>query len=261
VTPAATAGPDRYGDAVRARRRELRERRALLAPGHRAALRDALLLARSGARTAAAAELAALRREADAHLAGPRPRALVALLPVAAAAVADRAQGSWAHGARAAVRRTAADRGLRLPARWPAVPPLPAARPAPPAPDRPGPVAVLADAGVWRTAALPLVVASLAVAVGATAAGPALLLPAAGAGAGVLVVAVRHRRAATDRARLRRWCGELLDAVAADLDAGLAHAATALAAGAGADLDAAVGRHRAALDAELVLLTTGAGGG
>jgi hypothetical protein len=114
---------------------------------------------------------------------------------------------------------------------------------------------------VWRTAALPLVVASLAVAVGATAAGPALLLPAAGAGAGVLVVAVRHRRAVLDRARLRRWCDDLLDAVAADLDAGLAHAATALAAGAGADLDAAVGRHRAALDAELVLLTTGAGGG
>ena len=108
MTPAPA--PDRYGDAVRARRRELRERRALLVPGHRAALRDALLLTRSAVRAAAAAELAALRREADAHLAGPRPRPLAALLPAAVAAVLHRAQAAWSHGGRAAVRRTAAGR-------------------------------------------------------------------------------------------------------------------------------------------------------
>jgi hypothetical protein len=76
----------------------------------------------------------------------------------------------------------------------------------------------------------------------------------------VLVVAGRHRRAAVDRERLRRWCHGVLDAAAADLDARTAHAAAALAAGAGADLDSAVQRHRADLDAELTLLTTGAGG-
>ncbi|CAA9390711.1 MAG: hypothetical protein AVDCRST_MAG66-880, partial [uncultured Pseudonocardia sp.] len=65
-------------------------------------------------------------------------------------------------------------------------------------------------------------------------------------------------RAAVDRARLHRWCHELLDAAAVDLDARTAHAATGLAATAGADLDAAVQRHRADLDAELTLLTTGA---
>jgi hypothetical protein len=258
VTPVPAPAPDRYGDAVRARRRELRERRALLVPGHRAALRDALLLARSGARTAAAAELAALRREADAHLAGPRHRALGALLPAAVAVVEHRVQEVWAHEARAAVRRTAADRGIRLPARWPEAPRPPSARATAPAPDRPRSAATLADPGVWRTAVFPLAVASLAVAVGATTAGPALLLPAAGAGVGVLVVAVRHRRAVLDRTRLRRWCDELLDAAATDLDAATAHAATALAATAGAELDTAVERHRAALEAELTLLTVGA---
>src|SRR5690349_15460978 len=48
------ARPDRYADAVRSRRAELRETRALLLGGHRAELRSCL----AGCRVSASAELA-----------------------------------------------------------------------------------------------------------------------------------------------------------------------------------------------------------
>jgi hypothetical protein len=89
--------------------------------------------------------------------------------------------------------------------------------------------------------------------------GPALLLPAVGAAVLVLVAVVHLRRAALDRGRVARWSGDLLDAVGGALDTGAARAAAGLAARAGAELDAALDRHREALDAELALITTGAG--
>lgn len=254
----AAAPPDRYAEAVLARRRELRARRAQAGPGHRAALRDALTHARADAATTAGSLLAALRREAAEHLAGPAPRALVALLPPAEREVEAEVHRCWERAAGAAVRRTAADHGLRVPAGWPEVAaPPPADLPGPP--PRPGAGAALADPGVWRVAALPLVLAPPAVALGWVHGGPALLLPAVGAAVLVLVAVVRRRRAALDRARVARWADELLDAAGGALDTGAARAAAGLAARAGAELDAALDRHRAALDAELALITTGAG--
>lgn len=249
--------PDRYAAAVADRRRELRDLRARAGDGHRSALRDALAVARTETATAAAAVLGALRREAGAHLAGAAPRALVALLPPAARAAQDAVHREWVRHARAAVRRTAAERGLRVPAGWP-VPAPPAPADLPPAPPRARLAWTLAEPVVWRAAALPLVVAAPAVALGWAHTGPPLLLPVAGAAVLVLVAVVRRRRAAAERDRLARWVDDVLAAARSGLDTG--PAATVLAADAAAHLDALLARHRAALDAELDLLTTGAPG-
>ncbi len=244
--------PDRYVQAVLARRAELRELRGRAAGGHRTALRDALACAMAETAAAADAARAELRREAAAHVAGPAPRALVTLLPAAVHAVEEHVRERWTGAAGAAVRRTAAERGLRVPAGWPSVPPLPpTVLPAPP--PRAGPGVALADPTVWRFAALPLVLVPSVVALGWATAGPGLLFPVAGAALLALVGLVRWRRAAAERARMRRWVDEVLAAARCDT----ARAATVLAAAAGSHLDVALDRHRSALEFELTLLTTG----
>lgn len=249
------AAPNRYVDAVHARRRELREQRGLLTGGHRAGLRDALLLARAAAGAEAADALADLRREIDGHLRGPAGTGLHAEVAAAAQAVGDAAHRRWSGQARGAARRVAADRGLPLPPRWPALPPAPPPTAAPPPPHPVGLVDVLADAGAWRLAVLPLAVAPLT-----GLAGPAVLLPAVGAGVLVLWTVVRARRAAAERARLRTWCADLLTDTRARIDAELARRTTALVINAGTHLDTALARRRAALDAELAVLAPQAPG-
>lgn len=232
--------PDRFGDAVRARRRELQEQRALLRGSARTALRDALAAARTATLADAAADLADLRREIDGH-----PPAAVG---AAARAVEVAAHARWAERAVAAERGTAADRGVVLPV--PPDEPGPDRVADPPVPRRTGPGTALAEAGVWRLAGLPLVVAPLS-----GFAGPAVLLPALGAAVLVLLAVVRSRRAATDRARLHRWSTELLAATHARIDAELTRRAAARAAAAGARLDAALTERRAAVESEIALLT------
>jgi hypothetical protein len=232
--------PDRFGDAVRSRRRELRDRRALLHGSARTALRDALAAARAATLADVAADLADLRRQIDGH-----PAAAVG---AAARAVEEAAHARWAERAVAAERGTAADRGVAVPV--PPDDPLPARVADPRPPTRTGPGAALADPGVWRLAGLPLVVASLC-----GFAGPAVLLPALGTAVLLLVVVVRFRRAATDRARLLRWSTDLLADTHSRIDAELARRAVVRAAAAGARLDAALTERRKAVESEIALLT------
>ncbi|GEC21486.1 hypothetical protein PHY01_37690 [Pseudonocardia hydrocarbonoxydans] len=232
-----TGMPDRHADAVRARRHELRAQRALLTPG-RTALRDALAAARATALARATADLAEVRRELDR---AARPAAAVA---DAARAVETAAYRRFTDLAVAAERGTAADRGVALPV--PPDDPPPPAAPDPPAPRRTGTWETLADAGTWRPAVLPLAAAPLT-----GFAGPSVALPAAGAAVLVLVAVVRSRRAAADRARLRRWSLALLADTRTRVDAELARRAVARAAAGAVRLDAALAGHRSAVDAEL----------
>ncbi|GAA3248155.1 hypothetical protein GCM10017691_58080 [Pseudonocardia petroleophila] len=228
--------PDRYADAVRARRHELRALRALLVPA-RTDLRDALAAARTGALTEAAARFAEVRRDLDGH-----PPAAVS---AAARAIEAAAHAGWADRAVAAERGTGADRGVALPV--PPDDPPPPAAPDPPVPRRARVVEVLADAGAWRLAVLPLAALS-------GVAGPAVLLPALGGAVLVLVAVVRSRRAAVDRARARRWGTDLLAVTHARIDAELTRRTAARASAATARLEAALDRRRAEIDAELALL-------
>ncbi|MDN5931752.1 MAG: hypothetical protein L0I24_11930 [Pseudonocardia sp.] len=225
---------------MRARRRELHDQRALLRGSARTALRDALAAARTATLADATADLADLRHQIDGHAA--------AAVGAATRAVEAAAHARWAERAVAAERRTAADRGVVVPV--PPDDPGPEPPADPPAPHRTGPGAALADAGTWRLAVLPLVVAPLS-----GFAGPAVLLPALGAAALVLGAVVRSRRAAIDRAHLRRWSTELLAATHARIDTELARRTVVRAAEAGARLDAALAACRAAVDAEIALLT------
>lgn len=238
--------PDRYADAVAARRRELRDQQRLLAGGLRTELRDALVHARATAAAGAAADLTDLRHELDARH-GP------ALVVAAVREVEAHAYERWAETAGEAVFRTALHREL------PVCPPVPAGGPvvaAGPPPPRPVRLAdVLADAGTWRLAVLPLAVAPLT-----GPAGPAVLLPALGAGVLVLVAVVRGRHAAARRARMRSWSTEVLAEARARIDVELGRRTAALAADAGTVLDAALAGRRVAVEAELALLTTGVSG-
>lgn len=232
--------PDRHAEAVRARRHELRAQHALLVPG-RAALRDALAAARAATLAEAAVELADVRR----GLPGSYPAAQVA---EAARAVEAAAYRRFTDRAVAAERGTAADRGLTA-----AVPPDDPPPPAVPGPPGPRPTRVLetlADAGTWRPAVLPLAAAPLT-----GFAGPSVALPAAGAAVLVLVAVVRSRRAAADRARLRRWVADLLDATGTRIDAELTRRTLARAAAGAVRLDAALAGRRSAIDAELAAIT------
>ncbi|WP_300018327.1 hypothetical protein [Pseudonocardia sp.] len=230
---------DRYAEAVAARRAELRGRERLLGPGLRAELRDALVLARAGAAAATAADLTDLRHQIDV-------RHDPALVVDAARAVEVRAYARWAAAAGEAVLRVALHR--ELPVQWPvAVEPPGRALPQPPPPVRV--LDVVADAGAWRLAVLPVAVAPLT-----GPAGPAVLLPALGAGVLVLATVLGARRAALRRARMRSWSAELLVALQARIDAELGRRTAALAADVGPVLEAAAARRRADVRAELALL-------
>jgi hypothetical protein len=232
--------PDRYAEAVAARRAELRGQERLLGPGLRAELRDALVLARAAAAADAAADLADLRHQTDA-------RHDPALVVGAARAVEAQAYERWAAAAAEAVFRIALHREL------PVVPPVLTATPAiGDAPPLPRPVRVLdvlSDAGAWRLAVLPLAVAPLT-----GAAGPAVLLPALGAAVLVLAAVLRARWGALRRTRMLVWSAELVAATQARTDVELTRRTAALAAEAGPVLDAALARRRADVRAELALL-------
>ncbi len=238
---------DRYADAVTARRAELRAQRRLLGPGIRAELRDALALVRAAGAAGTTAAFADLRREVEVHLDHTSARALPPLVAAAVVAIEEWAHRRWTDEARTALLEVALLRELPV---LPVVPPRepgPAAHPGQPRPVRW--IEVLADAGAWRLAVLPLVVAPLT-----GPAGPAVLLPALGLGVLVLAVVLRARRAATEQARVRLWCAELVALAQERIDAELGRRTAMLAARAAPVLDDALGRRRRAVVAELDLL-------
>jgi hypothetical protein len=251
------AMPDRYADAVRARRAELRALRELLAGGHRAELRTELatvkvaVAARLGAAlTAAAREFRGQVERADRHTRAVLPELLLA--EVADALARERHAGLAA--AAAAVRRTAAARSVPFDPAWPAGgrgSPRRWITDPPPLDGPPGAArALLAGvAGSWRLALVPL--AALPV-VGI--AGPALLPLAVGTGIAAVVAAGRARAVAHERARLRQWAEEVLAGTRARADAELVAGFLELERTAGADLDAAVAQRRGEVESELAEL-------
>lgn len=239
--------PDRYADAVTARRAELRAQERLLGPGIRAELRDALVLVRAAAAAGVAAAFSDLSHEIDAHLDRAQAHPLPTLVGEAVAAIEEQSHRRWAEEARTAMLRVALHREL------PVLPAVPDREPGPGAGRRPPrrvrTVDVLADAGAWRLAVLPLVVAPLT-----GFAGPAVLWPAIGLGVLVLVAVIRARRAVAERARVRRWCDEVLAASGARIDAELGRRTARLLAHVAPLLEAALVRRLGAITAELALL-------
>ncbi|MBN9098919.1 MULTISPECIES: hypothetical protein [unclassified Pseudonocardia] len=246
--------PDRYGDAVRARRRELVEERGRLGGSHRTELRSELALSRIATSDALAAACARLGREARAHIDHPDRavrRGLPARLRPALDALAAAVHARWAAEIGPGLRRIAAARSLDVGplTAWPA---LPAARPlpvVPRVPERSSPLSGAVDGlALWRLVLLPL--AALPVLGLPALGGPALAPLAVGVGVAAAVVAVRSRRIALERAALRRCVEETLAAACTALDADLARRLLELERSAGADLDAAVARRRAAVESE-----------
>ena len=118
--------PDRYADAVRARRAELRAELASLAGTHRAELRAELGLARIVATDGAAAAFADLSRDVAAHTGHPERavgRALPACLPAALDGLATRVHTATLAQLAPALRRIATVRRLDLGPAWPTLPP------------------------------------------------------------------------------------------------------------------------------------------
>jgi hypothetical protein len=259
------SAPDRYADAVRARRAELRAARALLLGGHRAELRHGLAVARLTASAELATVCAGLDRELRDHV-ERADRAGRVDLPALVSAGLDRAAGylaeRWAAVVLPGVRRVAAVRDLPPPVPWPGssgpVDPVTAlltARPAVPlpAPDpSPGGLRTLltgTTGGTWRLALLPAAALSAA---GLPALGGRSLLPAAvGVGLALLVAAARVRREAAERARLRRWCAEVVTTLRQAWETELSRRLLEVEQLAGAALDDAVACRRAEVDAEL----------
>jgi hypothetical protein len=252
--------PDRYADAVLARRRELRELREKLAGGHRGELRSCLALSRLAAAGDASGSLAGLRREAVEHVRrGDRsardrlPQHVTAAVDAIATATAAR----WAAELGPPLRRIATERGLAMEPGWPRLPaPRAPGPPPPPEPAPPGPTllaGVIEGAAIGRLALLPLAVLPL---IGLPAlGGPALAPLAVGVGLTALVVATRARRTAAERDRLHRRVEQIVGAAAAAaIEADLDRRLVELELGASAALDAAVLRRRAAVDRELALL-------
>jgi len=252
--------PDRYADAVLARRLELRELREQLVGGHRGELRGCLALSRLAAAAESARMLAELRREAaeqvrrgDRHVRDRLPEQVCDA--VAAAAAATAVAGRWAAALGPPLRRIAAERGLAMEPGWPRLP-APRALGEPPPPDPPGPTlftGLVEGAALGRLALLPLAALPL---LGLPAlGGPALAPLAVGAGLAAVVVAVRARRTAAERARLHRRVEQVVGAAATAIDADLDRRLVELERSAGTALDAAVLRRRAAVDRELALLS------
>ena len=109
--------PDRYADAVRARRAELRAELGSLAGTHRAELRAELGLARIVATDGAAAAFADLSREVAAHTGHPERavgRALPACLPAALDGLTTRVHAATFAQLAPALRRIATVRRLDL---------------------------------------------------------------------------------------------------------------------------------------------------
>lgn len=247
--------PDRYADAVRARRAELRALTALLDGGHRAELRSCLALARVTGSAALAADLAELGRDLRAHVerADRRGRAALPRLVAAATEQLVAAAARRREPVLAAVRALAAERGLLPGPEWPsAARAEPVASSALPPPDPPTGASMLAGladgAGVWR---LVLPLAGLPM-LGLPALGGAALLPVAiVAGVAMVAAAVQMRRSAADRARWRLWAGETHIALRTSLGTDLDTWLIALERTVAPELDRRAERLRVVLDAEL----------
>jgi hypothetical protein len=252
--------PDRYADAVLARRRELRELRERLVGGHRGELRRCLALSRLAATGDAAAALAGLRREAAEHVRrGDRtarerlPEHVVAAVDEAATAAAAR----WAAELGPPLRRIATERGLAVEPGWPRLP-APSAPGTPPDPEPAPPgstllAGVIEGAALGRLALLPLAALPL---VGLPAlGGPALAPLAVGVGLTALVAAARARRVAAERQRLHRRVEQIVGTAATAIEADLDRRLVEVELAASAVLDAAVLRRRATVDRELAMLS------
>jgi hypothetical protein len=250
--------PDRYGDAVRARRVELRAEQGPLAGTHRAELRAELALARIRASDAATAALADLAREARSHTVHPERgvrRSLPARLPSALDAVAAQVHATALAALAPALRRIACTRRLDLGPQWPALPPprLPLLEGAPPGPVRAPRLAGAAEGlAVWRVA---LVVLAAMPLVGLPVWGGSALAPVAvGLGAAAVAVAVRSRRIGVERLVLQRQVDSVLAHGRSTLRVDIERMLLELERAAAAELDAAVERRRAAVEGELLAL-------
>jgi hypothetical protein len=250
--------PDRYAEAVRARRAELADARGQLHGSHRAELRGELALSRLAAADALAAALAQLGREARGHIGHPDHAVRAgfpALLAAALDRIAEAAHERWVAELAAGLRQIATVRSLGLGPAWPRLPPprLPVLPAPPPVEAVRAGRSLLSGAveglALWRLVLFPIAVLSV---VGLAApAWPALLPLAAGVGVAGAVVAARSRRIALERAALRRCAEETLAAARVALEADLGRRLVEVERSAGADLDAAVARRRRTVDAEL----------
>ena len=262
---------DRYADAVRARRAELRSAADMLTGNHRTELRGELALSRISAVDSAAAGLAQLGREARSHVEDADratreqlPKPLAAALDAVAAGV----HREWCAELRPALRRVATTRSLDVAVDpvWPRLPDprLPVLGPdAQPELLRPGRSLLLGAAhglAVWRLAVLPLALLPL---FGLPAlGGPALAPLAVGLGAAGAVAAVRSQRTTLERATLRRFVDQTIAAGRAAIDADVGRRLLEVERSVGGDLDASVTRRRVAVEAERRLLAAdGASGG
>lgn len=253
------AVPDRYADAVRARRAELRAELGSLAGTHRAELRAELGLARIVAADAAAAALAGLGREVGEHTTHPERavgRALPACLPGVLDALSAQVHSATLAQLAPALRRIATARRLDLGPAWPALPSprLPLLAAAPAAPVRAPRLAGAAEGlAVWRVAFVLLAAMPL---VGLPVwGGPALAPVAVGIGAAAVAVAVLARRGSAEQALLRRRVEALLAQARAAVRVDVERMLLELERSAAAELDAAVQRRRAVVEAELFALT------
>jgi hypothetical protein len=251
-------GPDRYGNAVRARRVELRAEQGPLSGTHRAELRAEIGLARIGAADATAAALTDLAGEARSHAGHPDRtvrRSLPARLPAALDDVAAQVHAGLLAALAPALRRIAAARRLDLGPRWPALP-LPRLPLMDGAPKRPARAPRLAGAAeglaVWRVALV--VLAAMPVVGLPVLGGPALAPVAVGLGAAAVALAVHVRRTGVDRAVLQRQVDAVLAQARSTLRVDVERMLLELERSAAAELDAAVERRRTAVEAELLLL-------
>ncbi|MEJ3655772.1 hypothetical protein WEH80_22640 [Actinomycetes bacterium KLBMP 9759] len=248
--------PDRYAEAVRARRAELRAERALLGGSHRAELRNELALSRVDASATASTAFGRLAREVRQHVdaAGRgQLRALPALVAEAIVAVGAATGAAWAADLGPALRRIAACRSLAMPSGWPALPDVRfGVAPPEPEPVRPTlTVLVGAAGGVAASRAVVLPLALLPIA-GLPAVGGAGLLPlGAGAAAAGAVVALRSHGTSLRRAALRRAVDDALAAACTSLDNDLTRRLLEVERTVGAELDDAVAALLAVLDREL----------
>jgi len=262
------SAPDRYADAVRARRAELRADRAALTGTHRAELRSELALARLAAGDALSDGLDRAAAIVRAHAARPgraARRQLTGVLAAALTAAVGAAHACWAGELGAGLRRLAGARGLDLcgldpdgldgGSAWPPLPGPPTPRPPPGPPPRPWLAGAAEGLALWRLALLPLVALPLA---GLPVLGGRAWTPlAVGVAAAGLALLIRARRIAADRAVLGRWSEAAIANARAAFVTHLDRAALSVEPGLAAELDAAVARRRAALERELAAVTDG----
>jgi hypothetical protein len=253
---------DRYADAVRARRAELRAERGALTGSHRPELRGELALARLAVTTAVTSGARALAREAHERVDTGDRRARREL-PAQVDAAIEQLSGEIATMLERAVgpvlRRAAGARGVATAPGWPAVP---AAQP----PELPGwprrrPLfarlldGTAAGLAAWRLLLVP--VAAIPVLGLPIVAGPALLPLAVGLVAAGVVAAVRARLVAADRALLHRGVDESVTSARIAVEGDVTRRLMELEHAAGMELDRAVDARRAVVEDELRTLTEG----